>query len=248
MVGGVARCGARCLASASRVRRRELSLVEELREIRVTEGKPVMARREANDVAFPTFEALDVDGSTVTIPGVLRQRVTLVGVSMRQIGAKNLRTWSDPFAKRVHLSPRAHDHTAMLHVSVVENPLLKLFKSWLLKDLRKAETDLSLQRRSCLKIGDVGEIRKVLEVDNRLVGYVFLLDHEGKVRFRGSGVATEEELNVLFEAALDLVEAREGLGVEEEGHGADVDEGVLIDLEDLENAPRALGDLKRRGR
>ena len=43
--------------TGSRVRRRELSLVEELREIRVTDGKPVMARREPPSVVFPAFGA-----------------------------------------------------------------------------------------------------------------------------------------------------------------------------------------------
>ena len=209
---------------ASRPRLRELSIVEELREIRVTDGKPVMARREAAEVTFPAFDALDVDGSEVRVPGMLRQRVTLVGVSMRQIGAKSLRSWSEPFARRVHLSPRAHEHTGMLHVSLVENPFLRLFKSWLLRDLRKAETDLSLQRRSCLRVGDVSEIRATLGIENRLVGYVFLLDHEGKVHFRGSGEANEAELKILFDVALKLVERREGLGVAEK----EDDDGVLL--------------------
>ena len=223
--------------TGSRVRRRELSLVEELREIRVTDGKPVMARREPPSVVFPAFGALDVDGSDVELPRMLRQRVTLVGVSMRQIGAKHLKSWSEPFARRVHLSPRANDHTGMVHVSLVENPILRLFKSWLLRDLRKAETDLSLQRRSCLRIGDVSEIRKTLGVDNRLVGYVFLLDHEGKVHFRGSGLATEAELEQLFDVAHELVAEREGLG---DAPAPDHDDdGVLIGEDEVDLAAPA---------
>ena len=115
-----------------------------------------MARREAAEVTFPAFDALDVDGARCAFR-MLRQRVTLVGVSMRQIGAKSPEL-GEPFAARVHLSPRAHEHTGMLHVSLVENSFLRLFKSWLLRDLRKAETDLSLSG-ACLRVGDVSEIR-----------------------------------------------------------------------------------------
>lgn len=229
----LARPAARTFLTRTPVRRaRELSLVEELREIRVTDGKPVLSRNEDNGVAFPAFEAFDVDGTTVTLPPLMRSRVTLVGVSMRQLGAKNLQTWTSPFARRVHLSPRAIEHTGMLHISLVDNNFLRIFKKWLLKDLRKAETDLSLQRRSCLKIGDVADIRKTLDVTNRLVGYVFLLDHEGVIRWRGSGVATEPELADLFTTTLKLVEEREGgqprLDDADDGPGS----GVLYGLPD----------------
>lgn len=43
--------------------------------------------------------------------------------------------------------------------------------------------------------GDAYEFRKVLGVPNLLSGYVFLLDRKGRVRWRASGMATEQELD-----------------------------------------------------
>ena len=88
---------------------------------------------------------------------------------------------------QVHLTGRGIDHTGILHVSCVENSLLRFVKGWLLSDLRKAETDLLAAGRSVLKIGNAESVREALGVENRLVGYVYLLDQEGRVRFRAPG-------------------------------------------------------------
>ena len=54
---------------------------------RKTQGKTIAARREDGAVAFPNFDAVDVDGTAVAFPALLKRRVTLVGVSFRAIGA-----------------------------------------------------------------------------------------------------------------------------------------------------------------
>ena len=48
--------------------RRELSFAEELMQHRKTQGKTIAARREDGAVAFPTFDAVDVDGTAVAFP------------------------------------------------------------------------------------------------------------------------------------------------------------------------------------
>ena len=174
--------------------RRELSFAEELMQHRKTQGKTVAARREDGAVAFPPFDAVDVDGTAVAFPDLLKRRVTLVGVSFRAIGAAQSREWLEPFGRRVYLTYRGMAHTATAHCSLIEQPVFRFtwLRNWLLRDLRKAATDISLNTWNCLKIGDVAPIRHQLNLGNRLVGYVYLLDQEGRVRFRGSGSPTED--------------------------------------------------------
>ena len=171
---------------------------------RKTQGKTIAARREDGAVAFPPFDAVDVDGTAVAFPALLKRRVTLVGVSFRAIGAAQSREWLEPFGRRVYLTYRGMAHTATAHCSLIEQPVFRFtwLRNWLLRDLRKAATDISLNTWNCLKIGDVAPIRHQLNLDNRLVGYVYLLDQEGRVRFRGSGSPTEDELQLLFQVCL----------------------------------------------
>ena len=51
--------------------RRELSFAEELMQHRKTQGKTIVARREDGAVAFPTFDAVDVDGTPWPFPALL---------------------------------------------------------------------------------------------------------------------------------------------------------------------------------
>ena len=48
-------------------------------------------------------------------------------------------------------------HTATAHCSLIEQPVFRFtwLRNWLLRDLRKAATDISLNTWNCLKIGDV---------------------------------------------------------------------------------------------
>ena len=213
--------------------RRELSFAEELMQHRKTQGKTIAARREDGAVAFPPFDAVDVDGTAVAFPALLKRRVTLVGVSFRAIGAAQSREWLEPFGRRVYLTYRGMAHTATAHCSLIEQPVFRFtwLRNWLLRDLRKAATDISLNTWNCLKIGDVAPIRQELGLDNRLVGYVYLLDQEGRVRFRGSGSPTEEELQLLFQVTEECVSERERVWTDVDEHAAE----VTFDVDDGED-------------
>jgi len=164
---------------------------------------------------------------------LLKRRVTLVGVSFRAIGAAQSREWLEPFGRRVYLTYRGMAHTATAHCSLIEQPVFRFtwLRNWLLRDLRKAATDISLNTWNCLKIGDVAPIRHQLNLDNRLVGYVYLLDQEGRVRFRGSGSPTEDELQLLFQVTEECVSERERVWTDVDEHAAE----VPVDVDDGED-------------
>jgi hypothetical protein len=64
-----------------------------------------------------------------------------------------------------------------------------------------------------------------------LVGYVYLLDQEGRVRFRGSGSPTEDELQLLFQVTEECVSERERVWTDVDEHAAD----VPVDVDDGED-------------
>lgn len=51
---------------------------------------------------------------------------------------------------------------------------------------------------------DVDEFRDVLRMHNLMTGYVFLVDDLGRVRFAGSGPATDEDVAKVIQFAKDL--------------------------------------------
>lgn len=156
----------------SRSSRAPLSFVEEIQELRRTAGKPFSAEKLADSQTFkfPEMRAINLDGVDITLPSFFQKRVTLIAISMRQIGAEKLSSWISPLAVRTCSSSRAKNHTKIVQLSVVENPVARLFQSWFLSNLRRLETDPLLHHTTILRIGDSTDQRRVLGMSNRLVG------------------------------------------------------------------------------
>lgn len=190
----------------------QMSFVQELSELRKTQGKPFRAQmlKEGETFMFPEMKSLLLDGSEVTLPSFFENRVTLVAFSMRQVGAEKLKSWTSPLAERACSSSKSRRHTKIIQVSLVENFIASMFKSYYLKNLRRLEeTDPLLHHTTLLRLGDSTKHRDVLGMRNRLVGYVFLVDHRGMVRFRASGEAEKDELDLLFDQTVRLVRDKE---------------------------------------
>lgn len=151
---------------------RTLSLVDEIRQLRLTGGKPFAAEAVAETTAakFPEMRAINLDGVDVTLPSFFEKRVTLVAISMRQIGAEKLSSWIVPLAIRTCSSSRAKNHTKIVQLSVAESPVAHIFRSWFLSNLRRLETDPLLHHTTILRIGDSTVQRVALGMTNRLVG------------------------------------------------------------------------------
>lgn len=53
--------------------------------------------------------------------------------------------------------------------------------------------------------GDTREARRSLGITNLLTGYVYLVDRDGRVRWRGSGLAEAWEVEVMLDASAALL-------------------------------------------
>ena len=71
---------------------------------------------------------------------------------------------------------------------------------------------------ACRFNGDHSQIRNALSIENTLTGYVFLVDRENRVRWKGSGTAEEVELEELKEVLMQLEQDGE-LGKGHRGKG-----------------------------
>lgn len=53
--------------------------------------------------------------------------------------------------------------------------------------------------------GDTREARRELGITNLLTGYVYLVDAAGRVRWRGSGLAEQWEVEAMLDGAAELL-------------------------------------------
>lgn len=170
---------------------------DDLRDLKKSGGKIAPANTSLTPVAAsPRFPALEVyvpkQTLTLTLP-ISNANATLICMAFRASAQPMVVSWSSPFSKKFSDQP-----LNVFEVSVIESLLLSLWpiKRLLLRIMRGSQgnTEEELERKVVYAFGDTYDFRKVLGVPNLLSGYVFLVDRKGRVRWRASGMATEEEI------------------------------------------------------
>ncbi|XP_047968283.1 uncharacterized protein LOC125212225 [Salvia hispanica] len=154
---------------------------------------------KTNDTNVLTSDTAEIDSA----------KASLICLSFREISRAMVDSWTSPFLKAF-----AHSSDVRLYeVSLTDQWLLsrKLIRKLLLKYMRKpapAEKQDALQRQIVYSFGDHYYFRKELKIVNLLAGYAFLLDKSGRIRWSGTGAATEEEVSSLLRCTSMLLEEK----------------------------------------
>jgi ATPase complex subunit ATP10 len=189
---------------------------DDFREMKRTGGKVAPASASLSPIAgSPRFSPLEVcipKGATLTLPLDDALGPTLVCVAFRASAQPMVLSWSAPFAQKFAGSTLIK----VFEVSVIESSLLSIWpiKPLLLHTMRGSQQTHdanALERHVVYAFGDAYEFRKVLGVPNLLSGYVFLLDRKGRVRWRASGMATEQELDSMAMCTSRLLQEEKSL-------------------------------------
>lgn len=188
-----------------------------LKDLRNTDEKPILSNTAAlidEKVAqvFPVLPGVShsLSGQRVgDFPAHLLRKnrsrdaaaqCTLVAVSFRDFGFQQLSSWIDPFKSAFS----QQDRVEVLTLNVAEGWLNKFFLRPIITAFTKRNTDAQEHDRTFLYFGDTETFRDALRMHNVLAGYVFLLDGVGRVRFAGSGVASEQEVARLIQMTKEL--------------------------------------------
>ncbi len=187
----------------------------ELNEIRDTQGKIFPCTegviRAAAAEAFPEVTAHDADNAGVDLARDVLRRAgsgAVVGLYFRENAKAQLRSWTEGFAGQGQLQRGGGSGICngqgvqVVELCAVDSFLFRAgpLKRLLLQGLRGAPDGV----RSFAAFGKLRDFQHALGISNRLTAYCFLVDGKGRVRWRGSGTATEEELGKLRSAAATL--------------------------------------------
>uniref|UniRef100_A0A7S1BRD1 Mitochondrial ATPase complex subunit ATP10 n=1 Tax=Corethron hystrix TaxID=216773 RepID=A0A7S1BRD1_9STRA len=149
---------------------------------------------------------------------------TLVAISFKQYGFEMLPSWIGPFERvfneeNENLSQRRKKHRRsaisvrpnIVQIAISEGGILRLLSSIVTNSMRR-NVPQHLHDNTLLHFGDgedVGILRDVLRMHNDLPGYVVLVDGKGRVRWMGSGLPEEEEIDILVGCARNLMKGEE---------------------------------------
>ena len=188
-----------------------------IKDLTKSDDKPIQSNTtlipEPQAKVFPDlFDLTSLAGEQVDLPDYFLRKnrsldaaaqCTVVAVSFRDFGYNLLSSWLDPFKEAME----GKDRVEVVRLNLSEGWFNKHILRGFIQGLTKKNTPEAEHERTLLYFGGSDSLegfRDCLRMHNVMTGYVFLLDGLGRVRFAGSGPATDEEVQRLIRFSKDL--------------------------------------------
>ncbi len=133
---------------------------------------------------FPNIEGESLSGKKVTFPADVEGEVILVAVAFKREAQAMLDSWTDYFEELCQ-GKEAYE------LPVIESSFWKVFSGFIDKGM-KSGIPQEKHDSVVTHYGDASEFKEKLGIEDKNLGYVFLLDEEGRVLFKGEGYVDEE--------------------------------------------------------
>ncbi|KAI3436178.1 hypothetical protein D9Q98_002233 [Chlorella vulgaris] len=144
--------------------------------------------------------------SAAAAGGVLQpSAASLVCLAFRAGAQPMIEAWATAFGH--HFQGRGSE-VALYEMAIVEGVVMRMwpFKQLLLRGGANSAAKYAFPCRHLHHFGDMQALRSSLHLTNLLTGYVFLIDSRGRLRWRGSGSPTKEELDTLLRCTEQLLQ------------------------------------------
>jgi ATPase complex subunit ATP10 len=139
---------------------------------------------------FPKIKARSLAGTEFTLPDVAKGQVTLVAIAFRRQAQRMLDSWLVPFERAFGEQPTV----TVYEVPMIEGRIFKWMASTIDAGMR-AGIPKEKHNHVVTYYGNAAKYRQILEMEDRSLGYIFLLDPEGRIRWRGEGFAEPDEID-----------------------------------------------------
>jgi hypothetical protein len=208
-----------CVRSSEDLRR---GYFDDMRDLKQDGGKQAPAAATLTPAAtampFPSLPLLRPDGAPGALPPP-HAAATLVALLARAGAQRALDTWTLPFAARFCAggssggddAADARDaDVALVQLALVESTVMALpgLRSVILRGSGSDASATHAATQRLYHFGDGAALRKQLTAPNKMAAYVFLLDAAGRVRWRGSGLARQEEVGHMLACTAALLAER----------------------------------------
>lgn len=197
---------------------------DDMKDLRDTDGRigaaPETISPVSSSITFPKMgSCIDVYGKDIDIPPQQNAEnanesgcLTFLSIAFRSGAQEHLNTWSDSVASNFAHCPQ---QIQMIELGLIDSWVMGLFpfKQTILSNAARLEAEENnceishhdkpntnkLRMRQVFRFGDAESFRKSLNLHNKLAAFVFLLDANGRIRWRMSGPARQGEELILLD-------------------------------------------------
>jgi hypothetical protein len=148
---------------------------------------------------FPTLTTDSLAGDTVTLPDVVTGKVTLIVMSFKRDSQSQNDSWLGPFEKEFGKRQGCFFY---------EVPMIRrrfVFMAPLIDSGMRAAIPNEKHKNVITFYGDVEPYKQALKIQDVYLGYAFLLDRQGIIRWQGQGLAKPEDIKALLETAQRII-------------------------------------------
>ena len=147
---------------------------------------------------FPEIRSETLAGTKLILPDDARGKITLITIAFQHGTQQQLDSWLNPFAEEFGTRPG---------FTFYEIPMLtadvKPFAFRIDSGMRSGIPE-EKHKNVMTYYGDYAEYMRLLHIDDVTLGYAFLLDHEGIIRWHGEGFATRDMTREMINRARTL--------------------------------------------
>ncbi|WP_082098509.1 hypothetical protein [Methanosarcina sp. 2.H.T.1A.8] len=137
-------------------------------------------------------------GRVVTLPGAVKGKVALIFIAFVRSSQSMIDSWVQPFEQEF----RKNSFFAVYEVPMI-NKGWKVF-SWMIDSGMRGGIPVEKHDNVVTFYGDYSSYQEALGMENTNLAYVYLLDPEGIVRWKGQGYASPETEKELLNTAMTL--------------------------------------------
>lgn len=146
------------------------------------------------DPLFPSLSSRALSGSKVTLPDDCRGFVTLIAIAFQRGAQGMVDSWYDPFLREFADNP----DVMFYEIPMIGSAYWRLMSGWIDAGMRSGIPVIK-HPFVVTYYGDVFPYRRDLDMDDPALAYIFLLDGEGRIRWRAKGYAEEEQVQEMKE-------------------------------------------------
>ncbi len=136
---------------------------------------------------FPELESESLSGKQIKIPDDLEGEINLISVAFVREAQAMLDSWVEPFQEMC-------EGKSAYELPMIDGYFWKIFSGFIDEGMK---TGIPARKHDYVVTyyGDTSNFREKLEMDDKNLGYVFLLNKEGEIIWSGKGFADEEGLD-----------------------------------------------------
>ena len=154
----------------------------------------VMTVSGSPDPLFPSLSSQALSGENVSLPADCRGFVTLIAIAFQRGAQRMIESWYAPFSREFGDNPEVRFY----EIPMIGSAYWRMVSGWIDSGMRSG-IPVTKHPFVVTYYGDVFPYRRDLGMEDPALAYVFLLDREGRIRWRAKGYAREEDVTGMKE-------------------------------------------------